>query len=68
MSHRTSRWRSAALQESHDENPAITPFIELLPSIIYKGNEVRIGQFNFGALFPPPGLLFLYFYICYIAA
>lgn len=56
------------MQESHDENPAITPFIELLPSIIYKGNEVRIGQFNFGALFPPPGLLFLYFYICYIAA
>lgn len=42
------------LNESHDENPAITPFIELLPSIIYKGNEVRIGQFNFGALFPPP--------------
>ncbi|VDL77064.1 unnamed protein product [Nippostrongylus brasiliensis] len=40
------------LNESHDENPAITPFIELLPNITYKGNEVRVGQFNFGALFP----------------
>ncbi|CAJ0593487.1 unnamed protein product [Cylicocyclus nassatus] len=40
------------LNESHDENPAITPFIELLPNITYKGNEVRIGQFNFSALFP----------------
>ncbi|KAK6042480.1 hypothetical protein COOONC_20015, partial [Cooperia oncophora] len=43
------------LNESHDENPAITPFIELLPNITYKGNEVRVGQFNFAALFPSAG-------------
>ncbi|KAJ1368140.1 hypothetical protein KIN20_029209 [Parelaphostrongylus tenuis] len=42
------------LNESHDENPTITPFIELLPNITYKGNEIRIGHFNFGGLFPPP--------------
>uniref|UniRef100_A0A0K0DF09 Carbonic anhydrase n=1 Tax=Angiostrongylus cantonensis TaxID=6313 RepID=A0A0K0DF09_ANGCA len=42
------------LNESHDENPVITPFIELLPNITYKGNEIRIAQFNFGGLFPPP--------------
>ncbi|EYC11205.1 hypothetical protein Y032_0051g2073 [Ancylostoma ceylanicum] len=42
------------LNESHDENTAITPFIELLPNITYKGNEVRIGQFNFAGLFPSP--------------
>ncbi|KAK6727112.1 hypothetical protein RB195_005048 [Necator americanus] len=40
------------LNESHDENTAITPFIELLPNITYKGNEVRIGHFNIAGLFP----------------
>ncbi|VDM55376.1 unnamed protein product [Angiostrongylus costaricensis] len=43
--------------ESHDENPVITPFIELLPNITYKGNEIRIAQFNFAGLFPPPDVM-----------
>ncbi|CAI4228224.1 unnamed protein product [Auanema sp. JU1783] len=40
------------LNESHDDNASITPFMELLPHITYKGNEYNIPSFNFSALFP----------------
>uniref|UniRef100_A0A1I7WTE9 Carbonic anhydrase n=1 Tax=Heterorhabditis bacteriophora TaxID=37862 RepID=A0A1I7WTE9_HETBA len=45
----------AIFLNSHDENPAITPFIDLLSNVTYKGNECRLGAFNFTALFPPAG-------------
>ncbi|PAV67310.1 hypothetical protein WR25_15192 isoform A [Diploscapter pachys] len=42
------------LNESHDENPSLKPFIDLLPKITYKNNECRLTSFNVGSLFPPP--------------
>ncbi|CAJ0943971.1 unnamed protein product, partial [Mesorhabditis belari] len=40
------------LNESHDDNPALNPFIEILPKIVYKGNETKISHYNFNQLFP----------------
>lgn len=30
------------LNESHDDNPAIAPFIDLLKNVTYKGNETKV--------------------------
>lgn len=46
------------MKESHDENAALSPFINVINNIIYKGNECRINSFAFNDLFPPAGSSF----------
>ncbi|KAF8368734.1 cah-6 [Pristionchus pacificus] len=45
---------SLFLNESHDVNESLTPFINLLPNVTFKGNEVRVNQYDANVLFPSP--------------
>ncbi|CAJ0574110.1 unnamed protein product, partial [Mesorhabditis spiculigera] len=41
------------LNESHGDNAALQPFIDILPNLKYKGTETQITHYNFNQLFPP---------------
>ncbi|CAD6194757.1 unnamed protein product [Caenorhabditis auriculariae] len=40
------------LNESHDDNLALKPLVDVLQNVIYKGSECKLSSFNFQAFFP----------------